>query len=491
MIGKKAVVMGLTQPASKNLYRCLVTWSLVIALLLTTFIQTGQARDEGGAVSQDAQQAQDAATATILYLPIIYRQYPYPSIFGAESAEISTYKLQSMREAGAYFARTSPFSWEAIEPVRTSPPTYHWETVDETIVGGANSLGLKMIATVKFTPAWAQKVPGVYCGPVAQEALDEFAEFMRALVTRYSGPSYGVKYWEIGNEVDIDATLVSPHNMYGCWGDQNEKYYGGEYYAQMLKAVYPAIKAADPQAQVLIGGLLLDCDPTNPPADKDCKSSKFLEGILVGGGASYFDIVSFHAFGFYTQGRIYEEVPTWYPRGGVVMGKINFLRQVMTEYGVDKPIMLTEASLLCPIEQAECNPIGDAFKDAQADYVVRLFTRSWGANLLGTIWYTMDTPGWRNSGLIGRPAYVTYQFLSSKLRGSTLVRPLTQYTGVTGYEFWGDGRYTWVLWATDNTSHSISLPANFLRAYDKYGNQITPTGNQITVNGAVILELTP
>jgi hypothetical protein len=39
--------------------------------------------------------------------------------------------------------------------------------------------------------------------------------------------------------------------------------FGGEYYGNMLKIVYPAIKSADPQAQVLVGGLLLDCDPVN------------------------------------------------------------------------------------------------------------------------------------------------------------------------------------------------------------------------------------
>ena len=39
----------------------------------------------------------------------------------------------------------------------------------------------------------------------------------------------------------------------------NDPYYGGGYYAEMLKIVYPQIKAADPEAQILIGGLLLFC----------------------------------------------------------------------------------------------------------------------------------------------------------------------------------------------------------------------------------------
>jgi len=109
-----------------------------------------------------------------------------------------------------------------------------------------------------------------------------------------------------------------------------DEYYGGGYYAEMLKAVYPAIKEADPQAQVLIGGLLLDCDPTHPPEGKDCKPSKFLEGILKNDGGDYFDIISFHGYPPYSGadigGGLYNDVhhPYWESRGGVVLGKVDF-----------------------------------------------------------------------------------------------------------------------------------------------------------------------
>ena len=71
----------------------------------------------------------------------------------------------------------------------------------------------------------------------------------------------------------------------------------------MLKVAYPQIKAADPQAQVLVGGLLLDCDP-RPGAGcsltaQNAIPPKFLEGILRNNGGPYFDGVSFHAYDFY------------------------------------------------------------------------------------------------------------------------------------------------------------------------------------------------
>ena len=50
---------------------------------------------------------------------------------------------------------------------------------------------------------------------------------------------------------------------YGCWGVRTDPYYGGRAYGDMLKVVYPAIKASNPAVQVLHGSLLLD-RPYNP-----------------------------------------------------------------------------------------------------------------------------------------------------------------------------------------------------------------------------------
>ena len=99
---------------------------------------------------------------------------------------------------------------------------------------------------------------------------------------------------------------VAFNSPFGCWGDLDDPYYGGRYYSEMLKVAYPTIITADPNAQVMVGGLLLECDPVNPPEVtsgsgelKDCTSDKFLEGILENDGGEYFDGVSVHAYDFY------------------------------------------------------------------------------------------------------------------------------------------------------------------------------------------------
>jgi hypothetical protein len=287
--------------------------------------------------------------------------------------------------------------------------------------------------------------------------------------------------------------------VYGCWGDEDDDYYGGGYYAEMLKAVYPAIKAADPSAQVLIGGLLLDCDPTNPPPNNSCKPAKFFEGVLRNGGSNYFDIVNFHGYPPYSTrdsgGPLYNDLhtPGWEARGGMILGKINFLREVMAAYGVNKPIMDTESALTCPEYIPECLPPGDEFYQAQADYVVWLFVRNWAEGIKGTIWYTFNGPGWRYSGLLDgnlnpRHAYHALDFLSQELAGARYTARITQFSSLQGYEFNNTQKKIWVLWSPDGESYSISLPSGYQKVFNKYGNDITPSNGQLAVNSPIYVE---
>jgi hypothetical protein len=437
-----------------------------------------------------------------LFLPLVTKIYPpAPTTFGVEMRVVNaSHGSEKASEAGVYFVRMSAFSWQNIEPVNTVPQNYNWSSVDEASLIEASIRNMKVIAKVQYTPSWARKFPAYACGPVAQVQFSEFAQFLSTLVGRYGAPPYNVKYWEIGNEPDVDPSLVSPDSVFGCWGDQNDDYYGGGYYADMLKVVYPAIKAADPQAQVLIGGLLMDCDPIHPPAGNDCKPSKFFEGILRNGGASYFDIVNFHGYPPYN-GTLQqdEHFPSWEAMGGVVLGKVNFLKEIMSKYGVNKPIMHTEGSLICPEwDTAHCNPSGSAFNEAQADYAVWLFVRNLANGLAGTIWYEFEgaAGGWRDSGMLDenqnpKPVYNAFKFMVQELRDAVYAKQITQYPNLRVYEFSGTGKRIWVLWAPDEKSYTISKPAGTLKILDKYGTNIISSESTITVKSPIYIELTP
>ena len=156
------------------------------------------------------------------YLPVVLNNSFSPSIpqnFGVEIDWNDLDLIKKADEANAYWLRRALFNWDQIEPIRTEPPTYHWEVVNESVIREASARGIQIIATVKYTPSWAQKYPGVSCGPVAQNSMDEFAQFMQALVTRYGVPPYNIKHWEMGNEPDVDRNTVPNNNFYGCWCD--------------------------------------------------------------------------------------------------------------------------------------------------------------------------------------------------------------------------------------------------------------------------------
>ena len=293
--------------------------------------------------------------------------------------------------------------------------------------------------------------------------------------------------------------MVPPVSVYGCWGDMGAEDYGGEYYAEMLKVVYPAIKAADPDAKVLIGGLLLDCDPAYPIPGNDCKSARFLEGILRNGGGEYFDIVSFHGYPVYNGSLDRDEnFPSWVYRGGVVMGKVNYLREVMNAYGVEKPIMHTEAALICPEWNPQiCKPPGKDFYEAQADFVVILYSRNWAANLASTIWYQFESPGWRYSSMMGEaniplPAYNAFTFLNQELKEALFSRVVSEYPQIRGYEFVTPEKRIWVLWSPGvKESIPIRLPEGVIQVLDKYGNVLPLESNELVVKNPVYVELKP
>lgn len=407
--------------------------------------------------------------------------------------------LSLLSESGAQIIRFNAALWNRVEPQEGQ---YNWAALQNLDIALQElaARNIEVILIVRGTPEWAQKVPGSSCGPVAQDKLGTFASFISELVRRYSAPPYKVKYWELGNEPDVDPALVSPNSIFGCWGNAQDALYGGGYYAEMLKVVYPVIKAANPEAQVLIGGLLLDCDPENPPEGKDCQPARFFEGILANGGADFFDVVSFHGYPpFVNQSLAMDwNFPNWKARGGVVVGKINYLRSLMQQYGVDKPLFLTESSLICPESNtAECAPPGERFFQAQADYVVRLYVRNWALGIAGTIWYDFEGQGWRYGSLVGpdpgqpKPAFRAFQYMNEKLAGMVYTGRAPFPEGVEGYAFESGDRRTWVAWSRDESPLTVELPPDVLVVYDKYGQEIPLSGMQITITTPIYIDLAP
>jgi hypothetical protein len=429
-----------------------------------------------------------------IYLPLIIKPRPI-TIFGTQIHYPSnTTIMQKAEDSGAYWIRYQAFDWSKIEPIQTNPPTYNWSVVNETGLQDITNRNLKTIAIIHNTPSWAQKISGKTCGPIAAEDFTAFSQFIKALVTRYSSSSYNVKYWEFINEPDAAWQVLPGDSVFGCWGDESDnEYYGGDYYAEMLKVGYEAVKSVDPDGKVVLGGLLLDCDPTHVST---CIAGKFFDGILSHGGGNYFDIANYHGYAPQIGDKIYDEdLPKWSHRGGSVKGKADLLKTVMQNYGISKPIILSEAALQCAPGNT-CNNDLPAFFENQADYVLRVFSSSQTIGLLGTIWYQFEGPGWCYTGLLNgdgstKPAYNAFQFMTQQMQGTTVLGESTAYSGVTTYRFSASDKQIWVMWSTDQSNKAVNLPSNTIRVLDKYGTVIysSPIPSTITINRPVYVEL--
>jgi hypothetical protein len=253
----------------------------------------------------------------------------------------------------------------------------------------------------------------------------------------------------------------------------------------MLKVVAPAIRAANPAAKIWFGGLLLDSPNTSEPGRG--RPELFLQGALLAGAAPHFDILPYHAYTPYLNKIVDPDNPPgtqWVSRGGRVLGKARFLRELMQPFGVDKPLFLNETALMCPDQElpysAWCNPPQVSFYSMQANYLVRAFTRALSTRVIGVLWYSLNGPGWRYTGLLGKNnshtlAYDAFKVLSGQLRNTEYLGPLSLGKGIEAYEFGRFGQRVRVLWAIEDQSLAVFVPkADFVAAADRSGKPVAP-----------------
>lgn len=422
----------------------------------------------------------------------------YTSPFGLEIRDLSQFSL--IEETNNHWLRVNGLRWSDVQPGDEND--WKWENVVglENNLRTARAMDQEVILIVRSTPEWAQKHEGIFCGPIKQENFADFANFMDAVVTRYSHPDFNITHFEIWNEPDDSWEKVNPTYPHGCWGDPNLPDYGGRYYGEMLKQIYPAIKNANPEAQVVVGGLLMPCDPVQHWYSDHCPMSYFLRGILHVGAGSAFDILNFHAYSHYNPNRsnmIQMErnaINWWSNRGGEVEGKLRFVNEIMAQYGVSKPIFLSETGLLDydnkHVDSSDPNSV-ESFEQAKADYVVWLHARNLAWGIDSTNIY--NDYRWNRTGLFGRdgeqlPAYDAYDTLTTALDNALYMRKLDLGTGILGFEF-TTGNRIWVLFSENGTLKNINVPERFDRAYDLFGNPVLDINGELSFTRPIYVEL--
>jgi len=434
--------------------------------------QSGQDLPNTESVQELTSRPGPASTRSPLPVPTQASYLPILPVWGIELYYIGgDGGLDLVKQAGAYWVRRNALIWSDVEPVEGERD---WEALAglEAELLAAAAQVQQVILVVRSTPEWAQSTPGSLCSPPSPEKLSAFADFMKDVVQRYSIPPYNVQYWEIGNEPDIAPELTPSDTPFGCWGKTGDPYYGGEYYAEILRAIYPQVKSANPQAQVLIGGLLLNCDPINPPETKpgsgefkDCVPSRYLEGVLAKGGGDFFDGISYHAYDYYG-GKLGQYSNSnwssaWNLTGPTLIAKADYIRGLLTLYGIQGKFLInTESAILCGQDGNEPYCQAEEYQLTKAYYLAQVYVSAIAEQLMGNIWYSLT--GWRGSGLVDNTikpneAYQALKNSATQLTKAGFVKQITEYGGVRGYAFERAGAPLWVLWSLDGANHTITL----------------------------------
>jgi hypothetical protein len=459
--------------------------SLPLVLLSEFTITTTEEITETGTITNT-----DDLTDTSDYTPTLL-QPEGATVFGIEP-NMPFANLDKVSSATASYARMNGLDWAAVEP---TPGERRWEAAGiEAALKQASEMNIRVVLIIRGVPAWAQNTPGSVCGPIKTDQLQAFARFVNEAVTRYSAPPYNVKFWEFGNEPDAPVNTV--HSVWGCWGDSRDYYYGAAYYTTALKLVYPQIKAADPQAQVMIGGLLANCDPVRPPAGQNCSSSRFFEGILKNGGANFFDGVSFHTYEYY-----YRVLGKWgntnwnsayNTTGPVIIAKARFFKKLLSTYKVTgKFLMDTEIGLLC----SGCTT-AQQHNLAKAWYMPEAYAAAMSEGLQAAMWYSLE--GWLGTELIDSnrnplPAHTAFRIARAKFGNATYVGRITSRDvggvyGITGYKFKQGNRVIWLVRSADSLKRALKLTTSPNTITDSLGNPLTPSKNPIMTLQPVYLE---
>jgi polysaccharide biosynthesis protein PslG len=231
--------------------------------------------------------------------------------------EVEPWKIkrtwEMVRELGAPWA-VEYFPWAYVEP---APGRADWAHSD-LVIDHAAQQGITLIARLGYVPAWARP-PDTSPLYLDEDSFDEFGAYAAAFARRYAGK---VRYLIIWNEPNLALewgfAAVDPAK-----------------YAAMLKVVYPMVKAANPEMQVLAGALA----PTlAPPGSPDGMNDlDYLQALYDAGAAPYFDILAIHAYGWYSD----PDDPA--DPGVVNYRRTELLRDLMVANGdAHKPAMITE-----------------------------------------------------------------------------------------------------------------------------------------------------
>jgi hypothetical protein len=212
-------------------------------------------------------EVQVAATARIAALPTTIGFHDPDSYFMTDADVNQTF--DKMLDTGVKNVRLM-IPWAGAEPVQNQ---FDWTNVDRT-VNAAVARNMAVIGIINASPAWAV-APGVPAISGRPASPAQYADFCEKVAARYRGKVSACEVWNEPNGAQFFAPQPDAPG-----------------YTELLKAAYPKIKAADPNATVIGGvvGSVVDWGTwlVNPVS--------FVQQMYDAGAKNFMDALSFHPY---------------------------------------------------------------------------------------------------------------------------------------------------------------------------------------------------
>jgi hypothetical protein len=260
--------------------------------------------------------------------------------------------LDAARGAGAKVLRIA-FGWDAMEPKRGD---YDWSFWDDFVRSAVHEHGITLIPYVCYTPKWAATDSGENFWRSPPRDPGDYARFMTAIVQRYRG---SIHSWELWNEPDNQAYWLGTPAQF----------------AALVKAGSAAVRAADPKATIVLGGIA---------GELDFLTKLFRDEHI----APAVDVVNIHNYYETWNGNPIERLP----------GYIDDAAEIVRVHGEREPLWLAEAGYSSVGPRAVVSEgvyraklQGEHSDEAQAAALARMILLGLGSPRLSLIaWYRIN-----------------------------------------------------------------------------------------------------
>jgi hypothetical protein len=233
------------------------------------------------------------------YFGAMFDPGPLPDIERDQEVELG---FQWLKDAGVKFVRKT-YRWQYLEPEPNSLNPEIMEMEDRYVKLAATN-DISILACIQSVPKWASSFPDKTDYETYIPAdWDTYVNFVRKLVRRYK---WHIRHWQVGNETNL-GSLKSVEGQSGI--------VTVPLYIKLCRKTYETIKAEQPEAVVVMGGL------------SEWEGMPYLKALFEQGVTDYVDVIGYHPYASTVEQTI---------------SKIDAVLALMGEFDVKEPLWIDE-----------------------------------------------------------------------------------------------------------------------------------------------------